>query len=318
MHPLWHRSPRALYTLVRRALPVHIVPALLMLASMGAVSMLAGNLLALRQIYGKRLLGYSTVAHLGYMLAAFGLGMAFDSPETFAAGLLLLVSHAILKSLAFLAKGALHYYYDATLLVDLDGLAHRAPLASGLLILAVLGLAGLPPAPLFVAKLGLFWALPGLGGGGVIVMIALIVLGSLIGLGYYLPIVWRLLRQPAEPVQLQTHAHWIQVPILALGFRGSRGLWSTLRHAARMAHGRCCLCLCRIWHEHRISRLIVFIVVGLVLYRWAATRPRRHEGAKRQLACTRICAGRRAAVRALFSACPALYRSSHRRADLCC
>jgi len=228
--------PVQLYTLVRLGLGlgVHRASFGWMLASMGAVSMLAGNLLALRQIYGKRLLGYSTVAHLGYMLVAFGLGMAFDSPETFAAGLLLLVSHAILKSLAFLAKGALHYYYDATLLVDLDGLAHRAPLASGLLILAVLGLAGLPPAPLFVAKLGLFWALPGLAGGGVIVMIALIALGSLIGLGYYLPIVWRLLRQPAEPVQVQTHAHWIQVPILALGLLAVvAGLWSTpLWHAA--------------------------------------------------------------------------------------
>jgi len=222
--------PVQLYTLVRLGLQlgVHRASFGWMLASMGVVSMLAGNLLALRQTFGKRLLGYSTVAHLGYMLIAFGLGMAYESPETFAAGLLLLVSHALLKALAFLAKGALHYYYDATLLVDLDGLAYRAPLASGLLIFAVLGLAGLPPAPLFVAKLGLFWALPGLAGDAVIAVIALIVLGSLIGLGYYLPIVGRLLRQPAGPVEMQTHAHWIQIPILVLGLLAvAAGLWST-------------------------------------------------------------------------------------------
>ncbi len=222
--------PVQLYTLVRLGLGlgVHRTSFGWMLAVMGIVSMLAGNLLALRQTYGKRLLGYSTVAHLGYMLVAFGLGMAYESPETFAAGLLLLVSHALLKGLAFLAKGALHYYYDATLLVDLDGLAHRAPLASGLLIFAVLGLAGLPPAPLFVAKLGLFWALPGLAGKAVIPMIGLIVLGTLIGLGYYLPIVGRLLHHPAHAAEAETHGHWIQIPILALGVAAvAVGLWTT-------------------------------------------------------------------------------------------
>ena len=93
-----------------------------------------------------------------------------DSQETFAVGLLLLISHALLKALAFLSKGSLHYYYDATLLSDLDGLAYRAPLPSGLLAFAVLGLAGLPPAPLFIAKLGLLWALPGLSGVAVYAM----------------------------------------------------------------------------------------------------------------------------------------------------
>jgi proton-translocating NADH-quinone oxidoreductase chain N len=228
--------PVQLYTLVRVGLSLGMPRPSFgwLLASLGLTSMLAGNLLALRQTYGKRLLGYSTIAHLGYMLVAFGLGIAFESQETFAVGLLLLISHALLKALAFLAKGALHYYYDATLLSDLDGLAYRAPLPSGLLAFALLGLAGLPPAPLFIAKLGLLWALPGLPGGAVYAIAGLVVLGSLIGLGYYLPIVGRLLRHPAASVEPQTHSHWIQFPIVTLALLAlGAGLWSApLWHAA--------------------------------------------------------------------------------------
>ncbi|MFO7696447.1 MAG: proton-conducting transporter membrane subunit [Anaerolineae bacterium] len=228
--------PVQLYTLVRLGLSLGMPRASFgwLLASLGISSMLAGNLLALRQTYGKRLLGYSTIAHLGYMLVAFGLGIAFDSQEAFAVGLLLLISHALLKALAFLAKGTLHYYYDATLLSDLDGLAYRAPLPSGLLVFALLGLAGLPPAPLFIAKLGLLWALPGLSGGAVYAMAGLVMLGSLIGVGYYLPIVGRLLRHPAAPVETQPHANWIQLPMVTLALLAVIiGLWSApLWHAA--------------------------------------------------------------------------------------
>jgi formate hydrogenlyase subunit 3/multisubunit Na+/H+ antiporter MnhD subunit len=222
--------PVQLYTLVRLGLGlgVHRPSFGWLLALLGIISMLAGSLLALRQTYNKRLLGYSTVAHLGYMLVAFGLGVAFESPEIFAVGLLLLVSHALLKALAFLAKGALHFYYGATLLNDLEGLAYRAPLISGLLILALLGLAGLPPAPLFIAKLGLLWALPGLGGGAIHAVVALVVLGSLIGLGVYLPIVGRLLHHPAGPVEPETPGRWIGIPIITLGLLAvAIGLWST-------------------------------------------------------------------------------------------
>ncbi|MHB1318512.1 MAG: complex I subunit 5 family protein [Anaerolineae bacterium] len=227
--------PVQLYTLVRLGLGLGADRWRFgwLLASLGLLSMLTGNLLALRQTYGKRLLGYSTIAHLGYMLVAFGLGTAFESQETFAVGLLLLISHALLKALAFLAKGALHYYYDATLLADLDGLAYRAPLPSALLIFALLGLGGLPPAPLFIAKLGLLWALTGLAGGAVYVVGALVVLGSLIGLGAYLPIVGRLLHHPAGTTEPPAHAHWIEIPIVTLALLAvAAGLWSApLWHA---------------------------------------------------------------------------------------
>ncbi len=78
-----------------------------LLMAFGAVNMLAGNLLALRQTQVKRLLAFSSVSHIGYML--LGLGIAFYTGEAAGAqgGFFHLITHGMMKGLAFLAAGAL-------------------------------------------------------------------------------------------------------------------------------------------------------------------------------------------------------------------
>ena len=75
----------------------------------GALNMLVGNLLALRQTQVKRLLAYSSLTHVGYMLV--GLGIALYAKEATGAqgGLFHLLNHGLMKGLAFLAAGALLY-----------------------------------------------------------------------------------------------------------------------------------------------------------------------------------------------------------------
>jgi len=202
-----------------------------LLAGLGCGSMITGNVMALRQTYGKRLLGYSTVAQMGYMALAFGLGVACEEPVLIAAALLLLVAHALLKCLAFLSKGMLHFYCNATEIADLNGLGRRAPFAAGSLATMLLGLAGIPPLAGFVAKFSVLKGIAGLGLGAALAAGAFYLLNSLVSLGYYLPLVGRLLDsdpavQPGDEAAPRPSA-WMWAPIVALGSMALLlGMWS--------------------------------------------------------------------------------------------
>lgn len=124
------------------------------LAILGAVSMTAGNLAALVQRDLKRLLGYSSVAHAGYVM----LGLAAGS----AAGL----SAAAFYSLAYILMNLAAFYVVCTMatrgenpsLDDLDGLYKRAPALAMILAVAAFALVGLPPTAGFTGKLFLLSA----------------------------------------------------------------------------------------------------------------------------------------------------------------
>jgi len=218
--------PTQLYALVRLLLGLAAPRAALggLLVGLACCSMLTGNVLALRQSYGKRLLGYSTVAQVGYMAAAMGLGMAYEQPALLAAGLLLLVAHGLLKGVAFLAKGMLHLYCNATTLDDLDGLGRLAPFASGHLAAVLVGLAGVPPLAGFVAKFSVLWGLAGAGSGLAYAVGAFYLVNSLVSLGYYLPLIGRLARgtavQSATAAQDDTSSSrpslWMRAPVAGL------------------------------------------------------------------------------------------------------
>ncbi len=124
----------------------------ILLMGFGAFNMLLGNLLALRQHQIKRLLAFSSVAQVGYMLAGIGVGLAYQQPIALAGGMFHLFTHALMKGLAFLAVGALlyalvisHHQHTPLTVEDVCGAAQRYPLASLTLAIALLGLGGLPP-----------------------------------------------------------------------------------------------------------------------------------------------------------------------------
>jgi len=216
-----------LYVMIRLALMMGWSPRVLgfLLVVLAALNMTIGNVMALRQTYGKRLLAYSSVSQVGYMLLAFGLGLMSGSQRLIAAGLFLVVAHAWMKGLAFLVKGILHHYYEAALLDDLNGMAMRVPLAAWLLALAVAGLAGVPPLAGFLGKWELaVGALEILRGGDaavVSVALAVFVVNSLIALGYYLPLAGRLFLGSAVSADGASDgvavSPWMSVPISVMG-----------------------------------------------------------------------------------------------------
>jgi len=131
------------------------------LMALGALSMLAGVLLAVGQWDFKRLLAYHSISQMGYVVLALGIGaavLAKGGPKAIAGlaifgGLFHLFNHAAFKSLLFLCSGATEYATGTRQLKELGGLAHRMPVTSGCCRVASLSIAGVPPFNGFWSKL---------------------------------------------------------------------------------------------------------------------------------------------------------------------
>ena len=173
----------------------------------GGVNMLAGNLLALRQTQVKRLLAFSSLTHVGYMLLGIGFAVSFGQPDGAQGGMFHLLTHAAMKGLAFLAAGCLLFALrlsrgDAGPLTsaDLAGASRRYPVIALALSIALLGLGGLPPLGGFMSKWQIFVAGVHTGNPVAIALVVFAVLNSLLSLGYYAPLVSTMYRQKPSDV----------------------------------------------------------------------------------------------------------------------
>ncbi len=159
-------------------------------------SMLAGNLLALFQRSIKRLLAYSSIAHFGYILVAFlSVGALRIEAVTY-----YLVAYFVMTLGAFGVVTLLSSKEkDAEAMEDYEGLAQRRPWMAGVFTLMLLSLAGMPLTAGFIGKIYLVAA-------GVrsilwLPVVALII-GSAIGLVYYLRVIAAMYRSPVPAVSL--------------------------------------------------------------------------------------------------------------------
>ena len=182
------------------------------LLGFGAVNMLVGNLMALRQTQVKRLLAYSSVAHIGYMLLGLGVSVMFQTTGGAVGAFFHLFNHAMMKGLAFLAAGALLYTLHLSkgehlplVLEDLDGASRRYPLVAFAFSVAVLGLGGLPPFSGFMSKWQIFMAGVSTQNTWIIVLVIFAALNSVLSLVYYAPLVNRIYRhEPSAAVKAGT------------------------------------------------------------------------------------------------------------------
>jgi len=174
----------------------------ILLMVFGAVNMLLGNLMALRQKQVKRMLAFSSLSHMGYIL--IGLGIAVYAGEIAGArgAAFHVFNHGLMKGLAFLAAGSLLYAVHlarddhAPLLIDdLQGAAHRYPLPALALSVALLALGGLPPLAGFMSKWQIFLA--GFETGNVWIkgLILFAAVNSVVSLGYYVPLINKMYQQ---------------------------------------------------------------------------------------------------------------------------
>ena len=120
----------------------------------GALTALLAAVLACVQTDIKRVLAYSTVSQLGYMMAAIGAGFA-------GSGFLHLLTHGVFKALLFLGAGAVIHAVGSNDVADMGGLAKKMPQTAIVFLIGTLSLAGIPLFAGFASKeevLGSVWA----------------------------------------------------------------------------------------------------------------------------------------------------------------
>jgi proton-translocating NADH-quinone oxidoreductase chain N len=218
----------------------------------GAVNILYGNLLALRQTVVKRLLAYSSLSHIGYVL--LGLGIALYSGVALGAqgAFFHLFNHMLMKGLAFLSVGALMYgmllqnnSHASLKIADLAGAAQKYPLVALTLSIAVLALGGMPPLSGFMSKWQIFVAGFQTQNPWIIGLMIFMALNSVLSLAYYAPIVNMLYRKNASAKVLAGKPlTWnITVPLIVmtclvilLGFFPGLMNWLTIPAAERFIH----------------------------------------------------------------------------------
>jgi proton-translocating NADH-quinone oxidoreductase chain N len=166
------------------------------LLAFGAVNMIVGNLLALRQTQVKRLLAFSSLTHVGYMLLGLGFAISFGQAEGAQGGAFHLLTHAAMKGLAFLAAGCLLFAlrlsrgdHGPLEREDLAGAARRYPLTALAFTIALLSLAGLPPLGGFMSKWQIFVSGVHTANPLAIALVVFGILNSLLSFGYYAPLV---------------------------------------------------------------------------------------------------------------------------------
>lgn len=158
-------------------------------AILAAVTMTAGNLIAIQQTNMKRLIAYSSIGQVGYMLvviAAIGYGDA-EVGRNASAGLIFHITGYAISTLALFVAFTAHYNRtgDDTI-AGLKGLAETQPFLALVITVSLFSFAGLPFFAGFVTKLFMFQASTS---PGLLWLIALAVLNSFISLYYYLMII---------------------------------------------------------------------------------------------------------------------------------
>jgi NADH-quinone oxidoreductase subunit N len=199
----------ALFHVVRGWVPV--------IALTATLSMLLGNLVAIRQTSLRRLLAYSAIAHAGYML----LGIVAHTQQSLAALLYYVITYALATLGAFAVIAVVEDQRGTDQLAHFDGLGRQAPVLSLGLAIFILSLAGIPPLAGFFGKFYLFATVlastprPV----GLLWLVALALAMSIVSLYYYLRVLKRVYVAPpsadAPPIKSPALSQFLVVLLAA-------------------------------------------------------------------------------------------------------
>ena len=210
------------YLLHRTAWLFALTPDVLaIVAWIGAFTALLAAVLACVQNDIKRVLAYSTVSQLGYMMAAIGAGFS-------AAGFFHLLTHGVFKALLFLGAGAVIHAVGTNNLSEMGGLARRMPQTALIFIIGTLSLAGIPFFAGFLSKEAI---LGGVLAGGFAVPFAMLMLVAFLTAFYMFRVVFLaffavpsdVAHEPHDPPATMLMSLWI-LAILSVAI----GLYSTV------------------------------------------------------------------------------------------
>ena len=160
----------------------------ILLLILSVLTMTAGNLLALAQTDVRRILAYSSIAQMGYILLPFGIGITYGLATGILAGLFYAVAYGLMKGGAFLSADLLAANAGSSDTSRMKGTGGRNPVVGVAFSIFILGLIGVPATAGFVGKALIFLAgMSTLTWGGVILALVLAA-NSALSLGYYIPL----------------------------------------------------------------------------------------------------------------------------------
>lgn len=175
------------FRIVGTALPTLASDWSQMFALLAVASLLVGNLAAIMQTNIKRMLGYSTVSHMGFVLLGF---MGGFQNGGYAAALYYSITYMLMGLVAFGVLMALsNKDHECENLADLAGLNQKSPVLALMMLVAMFSMAGIPPMMGFYAKFSVLKALIDTGITAYLWVSVFAVVMSLIGAFYYLRVV---------------------------------------------------------------------------------------------------------------------------------
>ena len=151
---------------------------LMLLGWVSVIAVLAGSILAMAQQDIRRMLAYSSVGQMGYIILGFALG----TPAALVGALLHLFGHAVMKGCLFLVVGGIRWRTGIYKISDYAGMGRRMPLTMAAFVVAALAMIGLPPTLGFFSK---WYLLSGAVEAGAWLFVAALVLSSLLGVVYF-------------------------------------------------------------------------------------------------------------------------------------
>jgi proton-translocating NADH-quinone oxidoreductase chain N len=210
---------------------------------MALITMTVGNLMAFvqfthqKKVELKRILAYSSVAQMGYIILGIGVGLAYGSSTGYLGyegGLFHIMTHAFMKGLAFLCAGVIIHQLGTKYVDDMRGVGLSMKFTGFVFALSLLSLAGIPPLSGFMSEWMIFsssimtYSIIGLWG---IAIAAIALINTLIALGYYLPII-KTMYLGAEKMKVSAARDPSWSMILAMGILATLtivlGVWPEL------------------------------------------------------------------------------------------
>jgi len=154
-----------------------------MLIIIAVLSIIAGNVIAIAQTNLKRMLAYSTISHVGFLM----LGIIAGTSDGYSAGMFYVIVYALMSLAAFgmiilLSRSG----FEADTLEDFKGLNQRSPWFAFMMLITMFSMAGVPPTVGFYAKLAVLSAVVEI---GLVWLAVLAVVFSVIGAFYYLRVI---------------------------------------------------------------------------------------------------------------------------------
>ena len=181
----------------------------LILIYSGVITLLVGHFLAYQQQSLKRLLAYSSISQIGYIM----IGIGTLTKQGMSGGIFHIINHALVKSALFLAAGIFSEKIKAKKIKSLVGIGYKTPLVSLGFTIAAITLIGLPPFNIFISK----WliALAAIKN-GFIIPAGAILLGSILALSYYLKVIKAIYTKKKENYKI-ININWkLKIPVITL------------------------------------------------------------------------------------------------------